>query len=151
MYKIILVPLDQSKRAEAIFPHVEELARCSDGSVVLMHVIELSSITFDVYGTQPDLDQIVITELTRSAEEYMAECEKRFQEKGIKVKTRIVNGPIVDTIIKVAKEESADLIAMASHGRGGLAYVFYGSVAAGILHRADRPLLLIRSMDEHAK
>jgi nucleotide-binding universal stress UspA family protein len=38
-----------------------------------------------------------------------------------------------------------DLIALASHGRGGLARVFYGSVAAGLLHRVDRPLLIIRS------
>ncbi|MBU4426139.1 MAG: universal stress protein, partial [Proteobacteria bacterium] len=38
-----------------------------------------------------------------------------------------------------------DLIAIASHGRSGLSRVFYGSVAAGILNRADRPLLLIRS------
>jgi nucleotide-binding universal stress UspA family protein len=44
-------------------------------------------------------------------------------------------------------QEEADLIAMASHGRSGLSRVFYGSVAAGVLHRVDRPLLLIRSMD----
>jgi nucleotide-binding universal stress UspA family protein len=36
---------------------------------------------------------------------------------------------------------------MASHGRSGLAQVFYGSVAAGVLHRIDRPLLLIRSQN----
>jgi nucleotide-binding universal stress UspA family protein len=34
---------------------------------------------------------------------------------------------------------------LASHGRGGLSKVFYGSVAAGLLHRVDRPLLIIRS------
>jgi nucleotide-binding universal stress UspA family protein len=34
---------------------------------------------------------------------------------------------------------------MASHGRGGLYRVFYGSVAAGVLHRIDRPLLLVRT------
>ena len=33
---------------------------------------------------------------------------------------------------------------MASHG-GGLTRVFYGSVAAGVLNRVDRPLLVIRS------
>jgi len=46
------------------------------------------------------------------------------------------------------EREGADLIAMASHGRTGLARVFYGSVAAGILHKVDRPLLLIRSEGE---
>ena len=48
----------------------------------------------------------------------------------------------------MAARENADLIAMASHGRTGLGRVFYGSVAAGVLHRADRPLLLIRAQDE---
>jgi len=37
---------------------------------------------------------------------------------------------------------------MASHRRSGLAQVFYGSVAAGVLHRIDRLLLLIGSQDE---
>jgi nucleotide-binding universal stress UspA family protein len=34
---------------------------------------------------------------------------------------------------------------MSSHGRTGLSRVFYGSVAAGVLHKIDRPLLLIRA------
>ncbi len=58
-----------------------------------------------------------------------------------------MQGPPVEAIIAMAKEENVDLIALASHGRSGLARVFYGSVAAGILHRADRPLLLIRASE----
>lgn len=50
-----------------------------------------------------------------------------------------------EAILDTADREGADLIAFASHGRIGLSRVFYGSVAAGALHRADRPLLLIRS------
>jgi nucleotide-binding universal stress UspA family protein len=53
-------------------------------------------------------------------------------------------GPVVATIMRVAAEEAADLIAMASHGRGGPTDVYYGSVAAGILQRIDRPLLIVR-------
>jgi nucleotide-binding universal stress UspA family protein len=41
----------------------------------------------------------------------------------------------------------ADLIALASHGRSGLSQVFYGSVAAGLLQRVSRPLLLVRARD----
>jgi nucleotide-binding universal stress UspA family protein len=36
---------------------------------------------------------------------------------------------------------------MASHGRTGLARAFYGSVAAGVLNRVDRPLLMVRSRE----
>jgi nucleotide-binding universal stress UspA family protein len=54
-------------------------------------------------------------------------------------------GPVVGTILDVAKREGVDLIAIASHGRSGLPRVFYGSVAAGVLHGVNRPLLVIRS------
>jgi len=52
---------------------------------------------------------------------------------------------VVEGIINMAAREGVDLIALASHGRSGLSRVFYGSVAAGLLHRVDRPLLIIRS------
>jgi len=60
---------------------------------------------------------------------------------------RVVHGPVVEAIINAAQSEGADLIALASHGRSGLSWVFYGSVAAGVFHRINRPLLLIRSLD----
>ena len=40
MYKKILVPLDGSKRAEAILPHVEELAHRFDAKIVFLEIIE---------------------------------------------------------------------------------------------------------------
>jgi nucleotide-binding universal stress UspA family protein len=45
MYHTILVPLDGSKRAEAILPHVEELAQRNDSKVILLRVIEPDPIT----------------------------------------------------------------------------------------------------------
>jgi nucleotide-binding universal stress UspA family protein len=59
----------------------------------------------------------------------------------------VTHGPTAKKILEMSEQEEADLIAMASHGRTGLARVFYGSVAAGVLHSADRPLLLIRSVE----
>ena len=81
-------------------------------------------------------------------ERYLAARQEEFRQKGIEVEIRVGDGPAVATIINVAEHIDADLIAMASHGRTGLARVFYGSVAAGVLHRIDRPLLLIRSLGE---
>ena len=80
-------------------------------------------------------------------EAYLATTQGEFREKGITARTRIAQGPVVEAIIDAAEREGADLIAMASHGRTGLPQVFYGSVAAGVLHCVDRPLLLIRSVD----
>ena len=49
--------------------------------------------------------------------------------------------------MRAARQEQAGLIAMASHGRGGMADVYYGSVAAGVLQRIDRPLLIVRAQN----
>jgi nucleotide-binding universal stress UspA family protein len=81
----------------------------------------------------------------QEAAAYLAARQAEFREKGIEARTRVAFGPVVGEIINMAEREGADLIAMASHGRTGPARIFYGSVAAGVLHRVDRPLLLIRA------
>ena len=145
MYKSILTPLDGSKRAESILKHVEELARRFDAKVVFLQVIEPN--TFIVGSETAFYAQYKedVEEKKKQAEVYLASIKGEFREKGIESRVRVVNGPVVDAIIAAAESENADLIAIASHGRSGLSRVFYGSVAAGILNRADRPLLLIRS------
>jgi len=147
MYKKILVPLDGSKRAEAILPHVEELAQCFDAKIVFIKIIEPFKVVVFAHGYVPDqetLQQKHNTTVNRS-NSYLMSLVGEFQKKRISAKSVVEEGPIVKTIIEVAKREEVDLIAMASHGRTGLSHVFYGSVAAGVLHLIDRPLLLIRA------
>ncbi len=150
MYKTILVPLDLSSRAEKILSHVEDLAQCNQANVILLHVLDPDAPPSDIHLRDLAGRQSLSDLLQHGAEEYLAGCRKRLADKGISVQTRVYWGSVVDSIIKVAEETGADLIAMASHGRSGLAMVFYGSVAAGILHRANRPLLLIRSLEGEA-
>jgi nucleotide-binding universal stress UspA family protein len=145
MYKTILVPLDGSKRAEAILPYVEDLGYRYKSKIVFMQVVTVEQVSFSVGITYPNYYQDLINEAENKAEVYLAGIKGEFVEKGIKACGRIVHGPVVDAIINAAESEGADLIAIASHGRGGLTRAFYGSIAAGVLHRIDRPLLLIRS------
>ncbi len=147
MYKTILVPLDGSKRAEAILPHVEDLAQHNNARVILLQVVEAPYADIGPYGIVPALDQPTYERETRDAEAYLAAVQNRLRQQGIDAQVRITHGTAVGQIIAIAGQEGADLIAMASHGRTGLARVFYGSVAAGVLHAVDRPLLLVRSMD----
>jgi nucleotide-binding universal stress UspA family protein len=81
----------------------------------------------------------------KDAESYLAGLEGVLKEKNISAKRIVSFGSVVQSILDTAEREGADLIAMASHGRSSLSRVFYGSVAAGVLHRVDRPLLIIRS------
>ena len=147
MYSTILVPLDGSKRAEAILRHVEDLAGRYSATVVFLRVIEPVPPSVGHEGAYSLLPEH-FERWTKQAESYLAALQGEFREKGIEARTRVVSGPVVDVIIRAAEREGADLIAMASHGRTGLAQVFYGSVAAGVLHRVDRPLLLIRARND---
>ena len=85
---------------------------------------------------------------TQEAKEYLAGRQAELQKKNLTAETGVEYGPIVLTVLEQADQHNVDLIAMASHGRSGLARVFYGSVAAGILNRAEQPLLVIRAQEE---
>ncbi len=140
MYKTILVPLDGSTRAESILSHVENLSLLLKSKVIFLQVW-------------------TVHEAIRHAEDYILDYEKKkeifskylgsiqegFQKKGIESICFVEMGDAVETIMSVAQRENADLIAIASHGRSGLSRVFYGSVAAGIMQRIDRPMLIIRT------
>jgi len=147
MYETILVPLDGSKRAEAILPHVEDLAGRYGARVVFLRVVELVLMDTGLKGASTLIWQEV-KRRTKQAETYLAALHGLYSDKGIETRTSVVHGSAVEAIAKAAEREGADLIAMASHGRTGLSRVFYGSVAAGVLHRVDRPLLLVRSRDD---
>lgn len=145
MYKKILVPLDGSKRAETILPHVENLAQCYQAKVIFLQVVELPRRPMRYDAFYEVLTREEMERWTQEAEKYLAALQIKFREKGIDTQTRVGHGHVVDEIIHTAEQEKVELIAMSSHGRTGLPRVFYGSVAAGVLHRVDRPLLLIRA------
>ena len=144
MYRKILVPLDGSKRAEKILPHVEELATRYKARVIFLQVVEYKTITTPE-GAFINLSDLEFEQAKEQAEKHLAGIQGKFRGKNIETQTYVTYGPVVEGIINMAAREGVDLIALASHGRSGLSRVFYGSVAAGLLHRVDRPLLIIRS------
>ncbi len=147
MYKTILVPLDGSHRAEMILAHVTQLA-CQFGSqLVLLRVVELDLNGVGSQGTPAEFYLEGFKRKMEEAEFYLAAMQGELRQMGVNVRILVETGPVVSSITEVATRENADLVAMASHGRGRLERVFYGSVVAGVLHRVDRPLLLIRADD----
>ncbi len=146
MYNTILVPLDGSKRAERILSHVEEMARRYNAKVVFLQVEEEAlhleyDEVIDISRYHQERER-----MKKEAESYLSDLEGEFREKGIETRKLISYGPVVKAILNAAEQEDADLIAIASHGYGGLSRIFYGSVAAGVLNCVDRPMLIIRSL-----
>ena len=145
MYQTILVPIDGSKRAEAILSHVESIAKSNDAKVFFLKVEEEPIMLGrdEVIDVEKYHDEFEKQNALSQA--YLDGLQTSFQDKGIQAVTQLAFGSVVKAILNAAAETGADLIAMATHGLSGLARVSYGSVAAGVLQAADIPILLIRS------
>lgn len=147
MYKTILVPLDGSERAETIFDHVDGLALHYGATVILLRVVELPMSLDSTYTALPHVTADDIRQRIDTAKAYLSEWAEKLAAKGIPSRFYVEYGPVATVIVETAGREGADLIAMASHGRSGLPGVYYGSVAAAVLQRVDRPLLIVRSLE----
>jgi len=142
MFKKILVPLDGSELAAKILPQVEDLAMSEQAEIMLLTVGNISGVAH-LAETNPSLVDSAIGALKNAAEEYLTTVVTGMKEKGLKVNWIYREGLPAQEIIQYAAEESCDLIAMATHGRGEVAWVL-GSVAEKIVSHATVPVLLMR-------
>jgi len=144
MYRTILVPLDGSQRAEAILPHVIEMAKHFAAEVILLQVVEPPSVISPGVPVAV-VPAVNVNELRATAQAYLAGIQEQLRRQGIRARSLVPYGEVIDEIIATANGKQADLVAIASHGRGGLAQLFYGSVASALLQHANQPLLMVRS------
>lgn len=143
MYKKILVPLDGSELAEQVLPQVSQLAGCTGAEVVLLRVP--SEPVYDYLVPDPDIVVEMRQDIETAAQVYLDEVASEFRAMQLAVSTLVVWGaPVQDTIIAVARQIQADLIAMSTHGRSGVARLVIGSVADDVVRHAPVPVLLVR-------
>ena len=145
MYKRALVPLDGSSVAEAIIPFILDIAGPLDMEVDLLRVVEPLAPMVIEGSRHVDVEDI---EARRTdAEEYLAPIAVELRNKGVKVESRVRRGNPAEEIVAAARETGADLIAMSTHGRGGLGRLVFGSVAQAVLRHVDMPVFLMRATE----
>jgi nucleotide-binding universal stress UspA family protein len=140
----ILVPLDGSDLSEAALGPARELTQSFGAHLLLMRVTEqVSDLVwgFDPVGvtihatTEADLD---------AAQLYLEGIADTSGSLAGSVDVLVDIGDPSSAIASVARQESVNLIIMATHGRTGLARLTMGSVATTTLQRAHVPILLVR-------
>ena len=62
----------------------------------------------------------------------------------------VIDGSPADAILALAQEKGSDLIVVGTHGRRGLRRWFLGSVAEAIMRRSTVPVVVVRSLVDHA-
>lgn len=141
MYKKILVPLDGSPLAEAALPHAEAIAKSEGAEIVLLRIPTMPTAEF--FSRDPAIAIKIHDEEQAEAVNYINLKVEELKKDHIKVSAVTQDGPIPDTILAVAEETHADMIAMSTHGRTGLQRWLMGSVADKVVHHAHIPVMLI--------
>lgn len=154
----ILVPLDGSEMAESVLPHVKAIGKqqgIKPVEVVLLRVCEPPTVPSyygpELSGVPLDWGKYVEQEMVRDKErarEYLDELENKFKDKGIRVRSDVIQGKPDDEIVEYANKENFGLIVMATHGRSGLSRLVYGSVAANLINGVSSPILMIKPSND---
>ena len=141
----VMVPTDFSRDAEtAYFAALTLLGKTRRTKVVLLHVYHLP-YEYTAYGTIPtSLDYF--KDIEGAAEDRLATLADELRQQGFQVETIAREGFPPEVILAEAEAAGADLIAMGTHGRTGLAHLVLGSTAERVVQRADCPVLTLRSV-----
>lgn len=141
-FQNILVPLDGSDLALSILDPVKELASATDAQITLAHVVSSTAIVGSrLLPLLPD----DIGPAMKRAVAYLDERAEELREEGFPVETRVVEHEIpAKALCWMAKDAGADLIAIATHGYGGVKRAVLGSVADKVLRGSPLPLLVQR-------
>jgi nucleotide-binding universal stress UspA family protein len=130
----ILVALDLSPGAEAILEPVETLARLLEAPVTLMHVM---------------VGPVYQVGKRAALEGRLEKIAAPLRQRGLDVSTTVTTGVNVPWAIREALEDSRfGLVAMTTHGAGGLRRMWAGSVATKVVEAAVKPVLILRPSRE---
>ncbi|HEY7540811.1 MAG TPA: universal stress protein [Methylomirabilota bacterium] len=144
MYKRALVPLDGSIVAESVIPFILQVAGPLDLEVTLL------SVVVPAPPSAMDAGPAVIDDAEKQsaeAEAYLVPFATELRAKGVRVTIAVRRGEPVAEILEGVREARADLIIMTTHGRTGFGRLLFGSVAEGVLRRADVPVFLMRQTE----
>ena len=141
-FKRILVPLDGSSLAEQVLPRAVAFAKVEGAEITLLHVLPSQAFPQRKTGERGTswADKTVAR-----AEQYLFRIAARVRANHIPTQTDIViSDSVPDAICDYAAREHVSLIAIATHGLGGVARMLRGSVADALIHLTTASMLVLK-------
>jgi nucleotide-binding universal stress UspA family protein len=132
MLEKILVPLDGSELSDRIVTQLRRLLVAADAKVELVQVVP----------SKPGHDSKKGPDLVDGARDHLAAVARGLASGGASVSTEVLLGEPAERILDRARETKPSLVALATHGRSGIARWVRGSTAERILRASPFPLFL---------
>jgi nucleotide-binding universal stress UspA family protein len=142
----VLVPLDGSDLSQRALEPLADLARALPLELILARAVPMPAVPMAMFGDETNYTVALAPDPGAAAAAARAELEDEAARLAGRLDVadlRVEQGRPAATIAALAREEGAHLIAMSTHGRGGLSRLVMGSVATGTLQHATVPLLLV--------
>jgi nucleotide-binding universal stress UspA family protein len=137
----ILVALDGSAFAEQILPYARLLAKVFDCELMLISVPAVPES--EKYRAPASVIQSIRKIAETSMRKYLSSVAKSLIADGLIVRTVVTGSYPARSIVDVGKREGVDLIMITSQGRGGLDFLFMGSVAQQVVQLSDSPVFIL--------
>ena len=133
--KRILCPVDFSKASDLALKVASGLARQNSALLFIVHVEEPS------VPAGPNMDGWQPSPIDRSNHPVWRILPSA---TNVKFQRVLLAGDPTEELLKFAREKKANLIVAGTHGRTGIARLFMGSVAEGLVRRATIPVLTVK-------
>jgi len=144
MFKKILFCTDFSENSDHAFSYAFNLTRAYDATLLILHVV-VEPVCY-YWSTPKGMDELIAKQADRVKQEINTRYLQKIEEfRNYEIFTSETDeGGAFYEIIQVAKEESADLIVMGTHGRTGLDHLILGSTAENVVRKSPCPVLTVR-------
>jgi universal stress protein A len=145
--KKIVVPVDFSEYSKKSLRYAVEFATNFSSEILLVYVIEPVAYPADFSFGQIALPASE-TELRQRAEMQLEKLIETEIQSRVVARSFLRTGKPSSEILQLARDESADLIIIATHGHTGVEHVLFGSTAERVIRKAPCPVLSIRDKEK---
>jgi nucleotide-binding universal stress UspA family protein len=145
-YFRVLVPLDGSDLSEQAIPYAQAVA-ASGGVLIYAQAVPGAEPLYGLIGNKLASEGEVAGMYAQSAKEELERVKARWAAVAPNVEIDVAAGDPTETILALAERNKADMIVMASAGRGALGRWTFGSVADRIAHVCPIPVMIVRGRD----
>jgi nucleotide-binding universal stress UspA family protein len=153
MFKKILIATDGSVSSEKAANFGIELAKLSQGKIVILYVADINSylpaesLVPPFGGPNPHAIDKMVTDLRNSLIEAGEKATSHIEEKarmaGIPSERLVVEGNSASEILKFAEDAAMELIVVGKIGKTGLRKFLIGSVAERVVRNSKVPVVIV--------
>lgn len=141
MFANILVPVDGSDNSYRALDAALLLSEKLGSNITVIHVMEQFPITH--IGSEKLLSE-VLEAYKKENQDILSKCSEIATQKGLTIKTVLIQGNPASVILDYSKKEKFDLLIMGSRGLGKFKELILGSVSGKIVHHSPCAVMLIR-------